>query len=109
MADEKVIGGGVGGLNTGDSGINDGDIGSGGNTGGGGAASTSGTSVNSTTSGTSGTSGNTPDSTKKPSDAELVESVVTKYLADSGFALTYELLVPIYVDNKLGFAELKKQ
>jgi hypothetical protein len=109
MADEKVIGGGVGGLNTGNSGINDGDIGSGGNTGGGGAASTSGASVNSTTSGTSGTSGNTPDSTEGMSDAELVESVVTKYLAASGFALTYELLVPIYVDNKLGFAELKKQ
>ena len=105
MADEKVIGGGVGGLNTGDSGINDGTagVGGGGATGGG----TAGQTTSGTSSSTSGTSGSSAIGTM--TDAELVQSVVTKYLALSAIGLTYEQLVPLYVDNKLGFAKLKQE
>ena len=106
MADEKVIGGGVGGLNTGDSGINDGSSGTGG---GGGTNSTQSSTNTPGTSGTTGTSSTAGSSAiGTMSDAELVQSVVTKYLALSSIGLTYELLVPIYVDNKLGFAKLKE-
>ena len=104
MADEKVIGGGVGGLNTGGSSINDGTAGVGG--GGVGSGTTDQTTSGTTTS-TSGTSGSSAIGTM--TDAELVQSVVTKYLALSAIGLTYEQLVPLYVDNKLGFAKLKEE
>ena len=105
MADEKVIGGGGGGLNTGDSSINDGTAG----VGGGGGFGTSGQSTIGTTTSTSGTAGTSGSSAiGTMTDAELVQSVVTKYLALSAIGLTYEQLVPLYVDNKLGFAKLKE-
>ena len=54
-----------------------------------------GASTSSTSSGTSGTS-DCPD-------CELVEGAVQAYLALSGLTLTYEALVELYVENKLGF------
>ena len=108
MADEKVIGGGVGGLNTGDSGINDGTSGDGGSVGGGGSSTSSSSGVV-TPSSTSGTSGSSGVGNESSDDQELVEDVVKKYLALSAIGLTYEQLVPIYVDNKLGFAGLKAE
>ena len=83
MADEKVIGG----------------VGGGGTTG----QTTSGTTTS-----TSGTSGSSAVGTMTE-EAQLVQSVVTKYLALSAIGITYKDLVPIYVDNKLGFAKLKEE
>ena len=101
MADEKVIGSGVGGLNTGDSGINDGTAGvGGGGATGGGTTGTSGTSGVATTLGTSGD--------QDPSSAETVQSVVSAYLAISAIGITYDTLVKKYVENKLGFSKLKE-
>ena len=61
----------------------------------------------SSTSGTSGTASNDNES-NDTSDAKLVEDAVATYLKASAVALTFEQLVPLYVDNKLGFAELKE-
>ena len=112
MADEKVIGGGVGSWNTGDTGINDGTAGVGDSADGGGGGTTGQptTGTTNSTSGTSGTGGTSGSSAiGTMTDAELVQSVVTKYLALSGIGLTYKQFVPIYVDNKLGFAKLKEE
>lgn len=44
--------------------------------------------------------------TKISTNAETVKIAIDKYLAASTIALTFEQLVPLYVDNKLGFSKL---
>ena len=109
MADEKVIGGGVGGLNTGDSGINDGTA-SGGGAGGAGASGSTGQSNTSGTSTSSGTSGTTNDFKQKE---EEVDKILASWMAISAIGLAFEDVVELYVENKLGFGkngeDLKKK
>lgn len=104
MADEKVIGGGVGGLNTGDSGINDGTagIGGGGASGSTGQSNTSGTLTSSGTSGTSTSSGTANDFSQKE---EEIDKILSKWMAISAIGLTFEDVVELYVENKLGFGK----
>lgn len=110
MADEIIFddGNNAGTLNTGDSGINDGNANIDSNQGQG--AGTAGPTTNST-SGTSGasnsvilnTSQDDSDETSFEQDQELVDFVVSRYLAAAELSLKYEELVDLYVENKLGF------
>lgn len=108
MADEIVFddgeGNGVGTLNTGDSGINDGNSSSStGNQGGGGAgptitaSSTSGT--DSDTGGNTG-SGTSDDFSQKEQE---IDDILAKWMAISAIGLAFDQVVKLYVENKLGF------
>ena len=101
MADEKVIGGGVGGLNTGDTGINDGSSGTGG---GGGGSSTQTSTSTSGASGTSGTSTSSGTSKNNFSQKEAeIDTILDTWMSFSAIGLTFDQVVKLYVENKLGF------
>ena len=98
MAEEDEIGGGVGTINDGsDFNANEAE------TGGGGSAGSNSTG-NST-----GGSGETPTEFDGLSNEQVVQKFVIDYLKLSAIGLTYKEFVPIYVDNKLGFAKLKEE
>jgi hypothetical protein len=79
MADEKVIGGGVGG------------------------GSSTQTSTNTpSTSGTSGTSGTSSQNDFSQKEAE-VNQILAKWMAISAIGLTFDQVVDLYLENKLGF------
>lgn len=98
MAEEDEIGGGIGTINDGsDFNANEAE------TGGGGSAGSNSTG-NST-----GGSDETPTEFDGLSNEQVVQKFVTDYLKLSAIGLTYKEFVPIYVDNKLGFAKLKEE
>ena len=97
MAEEDEIGGGVGTLNDGNSGINTNDA----EVGGGGGNSTGSNDTDNST----GDSDETPTEFDGMSNEQVVQKFVTGYLELSAIGLTYEQLVPLYVDNKLGFGK----
>ena len=97
MAEEDVVGGGVGGLNTGDSGINDGSAG----TGGGGAGSNGSTSGSSSTEGSS----DTPQVPEQSEKEKEVNEILVKYLELSAIGYGFEKVVDIYMQYKLGFGK----
>lgn len=102
MADELVFddgeGNGVGTLNSGDSGSNDTATSTDSNAGqGGGAGPTSTTQ--------SSGSNNIPPST----NLEVINNAIVTYLSISSMVPSYDDIVPLYVDNKLGFKDLKER
>ena len=96
MAEEDVKGGGVGTINTGDSGSNDGGEGVAG--GGGGSNS-----------GSNSSGGNNGNETTIPDNAQYLSDKINAYLELSFKAYAFEKVVDIYIDNKLGFKELEKE
>lgn len=97
MAEDQEEGGGVGTLNTGDSGSNE----NGEATAGGGGGSNSG----SNSSGGSGSSNDTVIS----DNAQYLSDKIDSYLELSFKAYTFEKVVELYIDNKLGFKKLEKE
>lgn len=104
MADEDFTGGGVGTLNTGDSGSNDGTA----TVGGGGAGSTSSSNTGSNDTNT-GSNPNNSSQEEDKSNEEIVQGFITNYLGATLAVFTFNKVVEIYVNQKLGFAKLKEE
>jgi hypothetical protein len=96
MAEDQEQGGGVGTLNTGDSGSNDGGEAT---TGGGGGSN----------SGSNSSGGNSGNDTTISDNAQYLSDKIDSYLELSFKAYTFEKVVELYVDNKLGFKKLEKE
>jgi hypothetical protein len=114
MAEQKdTNNAGVGTLNTGNSGINDGtlSVDSNSGAGGGGGNSTTASLGTGSTSGSSGSSGNSSSSTSTPpnQNVEYLKNSIDAYLGTSIMGYAFEDIISVYVDKKLGFETAEQE